>query len=53
MALGGEWVAPDLAGHGTAARLSEYTFGAMAEGVAEGLADFIARREEALPNSVS
>ena len=38
VALGGEWVAPDLAGHGAAARLSEYTFGAMTEGVAEGLA---------------
>jgi pimeloyl-ACP methyl ester carboxylesterase len=38
VALGGEWVAPDLAGHGAAAWLSEYTFGAMAAGVAEGLA---------------
>ena len=38
VALGGEWLAPDLAGHGGAEGLREYTFGSMAAAVAEGLA---------------
>ncbi len=37
VALGGEWVAPDLAGHGGTESLPEYTFASMARRVAEGL----------------
>ncbi len=54
-----QWKAEGAKDHDTRGRekarnmLADYEEPKLEEGIAEGLTDFIARREEALPNSVS